>query len=313
MGDEKVLMSVEELAIAVLDGKDGDFLRFMFFRLGLEKGNLLSDYNANSQRIAQQIFEKDSRKFSHFVLLDKLGITGSRLVKLYEKCCEEDFDELLKVLMILESNVLPKETIDRVIDSGNPFLVTSEENIYNNRKQLSKMSIKEMAIELLNDTKKANYYEGILNKMSVDDLEEERQGILDYRKKQMLCYRKLDIIDIMSKDRNGFKHLIVLDKLNIRGSQLETLYKKCCNKNVNRFAITIEMFCTDTFSEDEIHNNLSQKDPIPFIYKDLDERLNLKGSKDTRDLNFDHIDWEDYCAEQKAEFVKRQPSTRGKK
>lgn len=59
--------------------------------------------------------------------------------------------------------------------------------------------------------------------------------------------------------------ILLFDTMGIYGSQIYMVWNDCCGRDMDKFKETIQAFREGKFSEEEIHENLSQGYAKPFI------------------------------------------------
>ena len=64
---------------------------------------------------------------------------------------------------------------------------------------------------------------------------------------------------------NGFMDILLFDSLGIYGSKIYMVWNDCCGRDMEKFKETLKAFREGRFTEEEIHENLSQVRARPFI------------------------------------------------
>lgn len=103
----------------------------------------------------------------------------------------------------------------------------------------------------------------------------------------------------MVKDKRLFMDILLLDSLDIRGSQLYMLHNDCCERNTQKFVRTLMMLRSGIFTIEEIKANLEQVRAISFI----DEEIQIEGIPPS--FGPTHAKWDEYCKQQKESFSKK--------
>ena len=124
----------------------------------------------------------------------------------------------------------------------------------------------------------------------------------------------LEIANIMSEGNPGaletFMQMVnndqimdiyLCDSLDIRGYKLYMLNKDCCGKNTNKLKCTINMFRNNTFSKEEIQNNLNLTYALPFI----DDSITVNGIPAFNNCDPNNDNWDEFCKKNRESFIKR--------
>ena len=64
---------------------------------------------------------------------------------------------------------------------------------------------------------------------------------------------------------NNWDMIEQLWALKIKKEELYNLYKTCCNKDLSKMKITMDMLQSGVLSQDDFHANLQSEEPVPFI------------------------------------------------
>lgn len=112
----------------------------------------------------------------------------------------------------------------------------------------------------------------------------------------------LALVSILMRSRPGATGLVMCLFSNIRGMNLYTLYKECCNSNHFLFERTALLINSGVFSKKQIKENISSNNPIPFI----DESLQIYGVPSLGEMfGPNHYKWKEFCEENKKSFINR--------
>ena len=100
----------------------------------------------------------------------------------------------------------------------------------------------------------------------------------------------------------GMLDILMLDSLDIRGTQLYMLCNDCCDCNPDKFRRTLMMIRCGTFTQEQIHANLKRWRALPF----MDESIEIDGVP-SFDENFgpSHPKWDEWCKAQRESFERR--------
>lgn len=111
------------------------------------------------------------------------------------------------------------------------------------------------------------------------------------------------IMQMMSDpDPIRFLDILLLDGLDIRGSQLYMLWSDCSDKNMEKYFRTLTMLRNGIFSEEQIKANLNLVYAIPFIDDSISpEETPAYGEE----FGPDHPVWEEFCRIQREGFISK--------
>ena len=104
---------------------------------------------------------------------------------------------------------------------------------------------------------------------------------------------------IRTEQIDGFIIIELLSHLQIKGEKIWKLYEDCANKEIETLKKTVLVLATESFSEQEIQNNLELKKAIPFI----DPTINITEEVEEGFRNLDLLVINDF-AKETAEIVK---------
>lgn len=104
---------------------------------------------------------------------------------------------------------------------------------------------------------------------------------------------------IRTEQIDGFIIIELLSHLKIKGEKIWKLYEDCANKEIETLKKTVLVLATESFSEQEIQNNLELQKAIPFI----DPTINITEEVEEGFRNLDLLVINDF-AKETAEIVK---------
>lgn len=111
------------------------------------------------------------------------------------------------------------------------------------------------------------------------------------------------LMDLLKKP-DGFLSWIELDAHNIYGDKIWMLYKDCCQQDIHRFYLTLNLFMKEAFTPTQIQNNLKREIANPFIDDDIKLEENVYDMK--KDKILDILAFEDYAKLQSESYKKRE-------
>jgi hypothetical protein len=127
----------------------------------------------------------------------------------------------------------------------------------------------------------------------MDTLDEYILNITNGNKKAVAVFKML----LQKKDSANYDLstiIKVLDEYQITGIKIYKLFKDACNKDIDKFYLTIKLFGYNIFTKKEILDNLKTVKPIPFI----NDKIKLETTKlllvDPKFKEYCHLVYDDY-------------------
>lgn len=217
---------------------------------------------------------------------DHLGITGDALRKFYVDGCGEDKQSLLRVMCMINQDLISYDDVLINLSLEHPFPFLDKDIVFNGRWDLDFSEQNEF---LRNNAeaflkKIQNVPEDSLGKM----VKRSSPSILDSIINR-LSNGNQQVRDILYSFSSNYKFLngaIFFEKNDIIGEDILKLFN-CHNEDPDMFYWTVKLFLDGFFPVEAIKKNLALTKPLPFINMDIVQ------PSDRCKFSFD-IDYEEY-------------------